>query len=128
MNKDNRKISINLINCMLILWLAIIGAKVICQIVFGVSYLCRLINIRRHLKALFMIDFGDRWDQFLKGFLIRLYGFKNEMCFSLEIVFLDILLFLFFRWWKCFYEFHKWDFYCIKFDWYRSSISLHLIF
>ena len=41
-----------------------------------------------------MIDSGDRWDQFLKGFLIRLYGFKNEMCFSLEIVFLDILLFL----------------------------------
>ena len=35
--------------------------------------------------------------EFLKGFLIRLYGFKNEMCFSLEIVFLDILLFLFFR-------------------------------
>ena len=31
-----------------------------------------------------MIDFGDRCDQFLKGFLIRLYGFKNEMCFSLR--------------------------------------------
>ena len=68
MNKDNKKISINLINCMLILWLAIIGAKVICQIVFGVSYLCRLINIQKHLKALFMIDFGDSCDQFLKGF------------------------------------------------------------